>query len=752
MSENTQETAVKITGDGSSAVEAMKTASNAVTGGVEAMKSGLASLGEAFGKVQGYFAALVAVVAGGKFFKEAISESNKLTGETMRLARTLGITAEEATTLNTALGDIYSDSETYVGAFQKFTMQLRRNEEGLQAMGLQTRDAAGHLRNGNEVFKEAIGIVGQYKPGLDQTAAAQKLFGKSIDDVMKLQKLNNDVLAEAKRKNEELGLVITDQNVQASKEYKAAMNDVGDVMTAVMKTIGDAVMPVFTELAQYLASTGPYVISVFKGALTGLMLVFRSLQAVVKTVSSVIFEFINTTMDQVSNLGELIGAVLSGDFDRAGRAAVAMKDRMVQAFHNIKEAAVDAFSTSGESFKNDFERLWGDKVAAKTPQAKGNKQMGGLKEDKGDKSRMAQWEAALQERKVAYQKENDLREMSKEEELKYWNDIAAMADLNAKEKVQIRKMQATTELEILKEQRTQELALSEEAITAYKAARLAEVEAKRQENQFMVEMGRMTNSEMLMLDQELEMERYRITKEAVESRLAVLQKDPTKNVVALQKLNDELAQVEAEHANKQRGIQMAAQKEQLKDWKGLFDNIGSAFGNTVQGLVTRTMTLGQAVQGLFKGLLSSVGNFLGQMIAKKVAAWAMEKALATGQIATNAAVAGSGAAASQASIPIVGPGLALAAMAAVFAAVMGIGGGGGKSARSGYDIPAGINPVVQTHEEEMILPKEQADAVREMAAGGNGPIIIYTAGGEFVHKNDLGRLLKTMGKKFVFKD
>lgn len=748
MSDSTQETAVKISGDGSGAVEAMKAASNAVTGGVEAMKSGLGSLGEAFGKVQGYFAALVAVVAGGKFFKEAISESNKLTGETMRLARTLGISAEEATTLNTALGDIYSDSDTYVGAFQKFTMQLRRNEDGLNAMGLSTRDASGHLRNGNEVFKEAISIVGQYKPGLDQTAAAQKLFGKSIDDVMKLQKLNNDVLDEAKRKNEELGLVITDQNVQASKEYKAAMNDVGDVMTAIMKVIGDAVMPVFTELANYLASTGPYVISVFKGALTGLMLVFRSLQAVVKTVASVIFEFINATMDQLSTLGELIGAVLSGDFDKAGQAAVRLKDRAVEAFRNIKNAAVEAFSQSGESFKNDFERLWGDKVAAKTPQAKGNKQMGDLKEDKGDKSRFAEWEAALQERKIAYQKENDLREMSKEDELKYWASIAAMADVNTKEKVQLRKVQAATELEILKEQRSNELALSEESIAAYKAARLAEVDAKRQESQFLVDTGRMTNQEMLVLDQELEQQRYQITKDAVTARLELLSKDPTKNVVALQKLNDELAQVELEHANKMRGAQLAVQKEQLKDWNSFFQSIGSAFGSVTQQLVNRTVTWGQAVQNLFKGLMSSVANFLAQIIAKKVAAWATEKAMNMGIIASNAGVAGSGAAASVAEIPFVGPVLALAAMAAVFGAVLGL---QSKSARGGYDIPSGINPVVQTHEEEMILPAEQANAVRDMASGGGGTVIINTTGGDFIHKDDLGRLMKQLGKKFVFK-
>lgn len=754
MADQSQEVAVKITGDGASAAAAMKQASEAVTSGVDKMKSSLNQVGEAFGKLTGLFATLTAIVAGGKFFKDAIAESNKLTAETMRLSRTLGITAEEANTLNTALGDIYSDADTYTSAFQRFAQQLRRNEEGMKDMGIQTRDSSGHLRNANDVFNEALQAVSKYKPGLDQTTAAQKLFGKSIDDVMKLQKLNNEVLEEAKRKNEELGLVITDQNVEASKAYKAAMNDVGDVMTAVMKTVGDAVMPAFTELANYLASTGPYVVAIFKGALTGLMLVFRSLQAVVKTVASVIFEFVNTVIDQVGNLSELIGAVLSGDFDRAARAAVAMKDRAVQSFRNIKEAAVDAFSTAQESFGGDLERLWGPKVASTKGPGKGTQTMGEFKDGKDDskEKNLAKVDAELAAAKLTYAMKNDLREMDKATELATYQEIAARYELNEQEKAKVTKKVSEMKLDVLREERQQTIALSQEAVEAYKAQRLDALDALRQEAQFKVDTQQMTQLELLKMEANLEDQRYQIVREAVQARLAILEKDPTKNVVALQKLNDELAQVEREHAIKQRGVQMSQQKEQLKDWQTMFNSIGQSFGNVVVGLVTRTMTLGQAVKSLLGSVLSSVSNFIAQIIAKKVAAWAVEKALGTAQQTSNAVTAGSGAAASQASIPYVGPALAIAAMASVFAAVMGLGGGGGSvpSAAGGFDIPAGMNPLTQLHEKEMVLPKEQAETIRNMGQSTAAPILISTTGGDFIHKNDLAQLLTKMNRNFKF--
>jgi hypothetical protein len=72
-----------------------------------------------------------------------------------------------------------------------------------------------------------------------------------------------------------------------------------------------------------------------------------------------------------------------------------------------------------------------------------------------------------------------------------------------------------------------------------------------------------------------------------------------------------------------------------------------------------------------------------------------------------------------ASIPYVGP--LLAPAMAVGAAVL-VGGFAAHiaSAEGGYDIPAGVNPITQLHEQEMVLPKAQANAVRDMAKNGGG--------------------------------
>ncbi|MBF0462199.1 MAG: hypothetical protein HQL87_12465 [Magnetococcales bacterium] len=70
-------------------------------------------------------------------------------------------------------------------------------------------------------------------------------------------------------------------------------------------------------------------------------------------------------------------------------------------------------------------------------------------------------------------------------------------------------------------------------------------------------------------------------------------------------------------------------------------------------------------------------------------------------------------------IPVVGPFMAPVVAAGVFAGIALL----AKnilSAAGGFDVPAGINPVTQLHEREMVLPKAQAEVIRSLAANGTG--------------------------------
>jgi len=215
-------------------------------------------------------------------------------------------------------------------------------------------------------------------------------------------------------------------------------------------------------------------------------------------------------------------------------------------------------------------------------------------------------------------------------------------------------------------------------------------------------------------------------------------------------------------ANRQRSADSRREAEQYKQqWD---QSIGMVTRDFAQGVV-------QMAEGSksFGQVMASVGNQIlthfAQVAAKMVSDWIFAEAtktsatqagsvvraasdvqaaqqsqsisfLAAQKIAFNNAVqAASAAYASAATVPLVGWLLAPAAAAAAFSAVEAY--GALASAAGGYDIPAGINPLVQTHANEMILPASIANPLRAQLAAAQfgGPLAANdgAAGGGETH-------------------
>jgi hypothetical protein len=191
-----------------------------------------------------------------------------------------------------------------------------------------------------------------------------------------------------------------------------------------------------------------------------------------------------------------------------------------------------------------------------------------------------------------------------------------------------------------------------------------------------------------------------------------------------------------------------------------------AFGQATQGLLAQTQTWASATMAIYRRIRDS---FIQNMILEPAQKWLASKATmlakemgfisaetaaktgasavvatakvaeATTAITANAASAASGGAAAVAPTPFIGPALAPGA----FAAMLGLGLGALgliASAEGGYDIPSGINPLTQLHEQEMVLPKGPSNLMRRLASmeesgqlggGASGPsntVNIYPRG------------------------
>lgn len=478
------------------------------------------------------------------------------------------------------------------------------------------------------------------------------------------------------------------------------------------------------------------------------------------------------------------------------------KDRAGAMANAIRERAADIHEADALKGRSDGGH-------AKTAQKKPGANQGGGKRGKSRSGRsgaakdpMQAWEEEIKAQKLAH------REMQREtlthqewdlaREAEYWRAKLATVDANGKTGVKIREKILTLEDQLSKQSTEAKM----NQVAEWEKLDKHKLEMEKDAADQALADGRISQLERLDMEIEFENRRYQIVYDALQERIALAEQDPTYSQTAIDKLKAQMGELGQGHERTQAKNEGKRENQRRKDAPNVMEMLQDGGKNVWQqaqqqmsqaftAMLTRAQSFRQAMNGFFKSMGQT---FIQEMVTKPLmglmrrmvqesaiykmifgtketletaaaAKTAATKATeTTAVVGSNAVQAASGAAASQASIPYVGPILAVAAMAAMMAAVMGLMGGGGgsqttttttriPSAAGGWDIPAGINPLTQLHENEMVLPAEHAQTIREMAGqqgGSDSTIIINSTGGDFIHKNDLAKLLKQMKRDFKF--
>lgn len=419
----------------------------------------------------------------------------------------------------------------------------------------------------------------------------------------------------------------------------------------------------------------------------------------------------------------------------------------------------------------------------------------------GKNDQMQKWEAEIKAQKLAHE---EMRVEGKthadwdlNRERAYWKEKLSLVDAGGKDGVKIREKIVSLEHSLAKQSTEAKLRQVEEWEKADKYRLDLEAEAADQA----LSAGRISQLERLDLEIEFENRRYQIAYDALQERIALAEQDPTYSEAAVEKLKQQVGELDRGHSLNQEKNQGKREQQRRKDapslvemlqdgGKNVWEEAQQQMGQAFSAMLSRAQNFRQAMGGLFsairqtfvqemvsKPLAALMGRFAqeGAMWlangARQVAAQSAASAAVTGiketettkNVGMNAIQAAAEAFKAMAGIPYVGPilavGAAAAAMAAVYGLLGGMGGGGGgstttttriPSAAGGWDIPAGINPLTQLHENEMVLPAEHAQTIRDMAGqgGGGDTIVINTTGGDFIHKKDLAKLLKQLNRDF----
>lgn len=738
---------VPIDGNATGFKRAMQEAVQGAKDGARGIESSFAPLKNLFTGIHGQIAAIASVAIGGSMFASMIKETAQFQEESMKLGRALGQSASQASILKVALDANNTSQEEFVSAATALDKQVRKNEAGLNAMGLATRGAGGEIRNQQDLMLDGIAILNTYAAGSDRNIAMQAMMGKGFSMTSNLIDINAKSIKELSELQRELGAVVGAENVEAWRLFDDAGDKAKLTMDAMKMAIGNALIPLLTDLGNWFATIGPDAVAVIKYSFAGFISVIYLAATGVRVLWETINAMVISVAEPIIALGSSISMALNGDWQGAS-------ERIRQVGPGIADTwrkAFAAMSKSAQETRDTIDRLFAKGTDSGAPgggKSAANliKPAAGAAEKNLPDSYMQYYEAVLEEEKRLAFERDAIRGYTKQEELAYWRFLLENADLKTKDRVAIERKASGLVVEIRRTETRQMMEIATENARSQESLSMGRVGAEAAAAKAMLDTGRITKEQFIRLEFDFERQKYDIQKAALEHRMRLFELDPNTNPVEYAKIKNQMLELDQQYQTKV--IQMNGQL--LQESMGVFDDLSSRLGGLwnkgLQAMLIGTLewknalkaigaemvawfaidVVGKNVKTWITGevmkMAASTG-FIKQLTATQVAGSVATSAAKTVEVSTvvaaNAAEAASGAAASQASIPIIGPELAMAAAGAMLGFVLGF--AAMKSAAGGYDIPSGINPVVQAHAEEMILPAPLANVIRGMEKSGSAP-------------------------------
>lgn len=752
--------------------KALENMNDAAKKSAKAMDGALSTMNAGFEKMKGVIATVTAVVAGGAMFANMVKATRDVVAESKELARVLGTTVTQASAMRAGFDSMQLTQEQVVSASQKMQGKLVENEAAFNKMGIATRDSNGNFRATFDILTDTTSKLSQFKEGTDRNVEGSRLFGKSWGEMSDIIRLNKDSLADAEEQARQTGQLLSGEMVSATEQFIAAQNDLDDAMEGTKVQVGVALMPALTTLTKTFNNVIPVAIDFCKKAFDILLFTFKVVQVRIGQAISVITNSFGMLGDAAVTVGKILKLVfvdnalawietlriafqklLAGDFSGS-------KDALANGFRDSLDNAVGVFDEykakflargaairsdilSGEDEITNFVSALGDAPAFTTAKS-GTSGIGSAAaappKNQPVPSEMGKYEEELAKKRLEIEKAGNT--LTLEEERKFWQDKLSAVSTGSADSLAVQKKITQLELQELRAVNEQKKKLSEQDIgfQQEKANRILELNQSIAD--FELQNGQITQEQHMQQLVAFEESRYQIQLTALKARLALAGQD----VVTQRDINNQIELAQMEHNQRSIQISMQGAKQQSKIWDSIKDQMSTLWDAGLNAMMNGTLTFNNALRAIGAQML---GWFAKDYVGKKVKTWLLGETLQTGatktgalerfaieswaaiksvalkawsaiaNVAASAWEAMAGAYAAIVGIPYVGPVLAPVAAGVAFAGVMAIA-SNIASASGGYDIPAGVNPMTQLHQREMVLPAHIADPLRDNLANGKG--------------------------------
>ena len=126
-------------------------------------------------------------------------------------------------------------------------------------LGISVYDTNGKLKNQEQVFNEVVTALQKMPEGAQKAKIANDLLGRSGSELMPLFNATSEQLARQRAEYKKLGIEISDEAINAGNKFGDSMEKINSAAASAAAMLGADLLPVATELVNYLVANMPQI-------------------------------------------------------------------------------------------------------------------------------------------------------------------------------------------------------------------------------------------------------------------------------------------------------------------------------------------------------------------------------------------------------------------------------------------------------------------------------------------------------------
>ena len=200
--------------------------------------------------------------AAGKLVTETASY-----GDTVdKMSQKIGVSREAYQELDFITSQTGASVSNLKAGLKTLTAQMTKtsdegidNSSAFERLGIAVTDVNGEYRSQEDVMWDVFSALQKVENQTEKAALANQLLGKAGTELMPMLNGEAGSIEALKEKAHELGLVMSDEDIDASVNFTDTMDQLKRSLQSVGFSVGSELMPVFQSLASWVVTNMPTI-------------------------------------------------------------------------------------------------------------------------------------------------------------------------------------------------------------------------------------------------------------------------------------------------------------------------------------------------------------------------------------------------------------------------------------------------------------------------------------------------------------